>query len=230
MADSNFSSESVMENAKKELRKKAKKALSSVSEVQCSQWSYRICQNIFDSGILDTHDVFLAFYPSKKEVDIVPVLKKILSEGKRLALPVCNDSFGHMEFRLISEKTGLEESLKEGMWKIMEPDILKTEALDLSALENKKVLCLVPGLVFSKEGFRLGKGKGYYDRFFSELEKNNLSAEKVGVCFEMMMAGSENSSLFSEEEIRLASESHDVKLDALVTERRIVFVPIAENL
>lgn len=66
-------------------------------------------------------------------------------------------------------------------------------------------IVLVPGLGFSERGERLGRGKGYYDK---ELKEN--SALKVGIAFEMQIEES------------LPVDPHDVLMDFIVTEKRII--------
>lgn len=65
----------------------------------------------------------------------------------------------------------------------------------------------IPGLGFHLNGARLGRGGGYYDRELETVEKNK---SKVGIAFDFTV--SEN----------LPYESHDVKVDVIVTDRRII--------
>lgn len=79
--------------------------------------------------------------------------------------------------------------------------------LDLSQGLNADTpeILLVPGLGFTREGERLGRGKGYYDRFLE-----TFSGVSIGVFF----SESECESVFSEE--------HDKKLDFIVTEKEVL--------
>ncbi len=76
---------------------------------------------------------------------------------------------------------------------------------DACLLVDPKVV-LIPGLAFAPRGYRLGRGKGFYDRTF----ENRSDVIKVGVAFE---------SQITEE---LPIEPHDVKMDFIVTELRII--------
>ena len=67
-------------------------------------------------------------------------------------------------------------------------------------------LFLVPGLVFDSKGGRLGRGKGYYDQAL-EHRRNSL---KIGLAFEMQIID------------EVPCDDHDVKLDFIVTEERII--------
>lgn len=65
---------------------------------------------------------------------------------------------------------------------------------------------LVPGLVFSPEGYRVGYGGGYYDRFFSK----NRETYKIGICFEMQIAP------------EVPKGKYDIPVDYIITEKKII--------
>lgn len=69
---------------------------------------------------------------------------------------------------------------------------------------------IVPGLAFSEEGFRLGRGKGWYDRFLA-FQRPPLGC--IGVCFEAQVRGG------------WIPDSHDRKMDMIVTEKRVRHCP-----
>jgi 5-formyltetrahydrofolate cyclo-ligase len=72
-----------------------------------------------------------------------------------------------------------------------------------AAGESPKTLDLivVPGLAFTSDGHRLGRGTGFYDRFLSTVPGNTV---KVGVCFAFQLLP------------EIPHIDHDVKVDALV--------------
>lgn len=100
----------------------------------------------------------LLFYGVGTEPDTRPVLNALLQMGKRPALPVCLP--GHqMEARAYLG----EEHLREDRYGIPAPDetcpvIPKTE---IDAV-------LVPHILMDREGYRLGHGGGFYDRFLAD--------------------------------------------------------------
>lgn len=63
---------------------------------------------------------------------------------------------------------------------------------------------LIPGLGFSAQGERLGRGKGFYDRYL-----NNYKGFKIGVCFDCQMS-----------ETSLPTDSWDIKMDYIITETK----------
>lgn len=84
------------------------------------------------------------------------ILKAVLDSGKRLALPRVEGT--DMKFYYVSTL----DDLSEGVFHIKEPNGFCPPAGD------QKALVLVPGTAFTRDGKRLGKGGGYYDRFLSD--------------------------------------------------------------
>jgi 5-formyltetrahydrofolate cyclo-ligase len=82
----------------------------------------------------------------------------------------------------------------------------------LEPIEEMKIayknidLILVPGIVFDKEGHRIGYGLGYYDKFLRKVPK----AIKIGLAFDFQVVD------------KLPREMHDVPVDFIVTEERII--------
>jgi 5-formyltetrahydrofolate cyclo-ligase len=120
-------------------------------------------------------------------------LATALAHGKTIVVPWCNDQ-GELElFRLESM-----EDLALGMYKILEP---KPE---LRHLPERQVM--VPGVAFTREGARMGHGKGYYDKL---LEHARPDAPLVALAFECQ--------LFPE----IPTQSHDVFMDKIITEKGV---------
>lgn len=88
-------------------------------------------------------------------------------------------------------------SFVSGPYGVREPS-LGSALTNLSAIDG----VLIPGMVFNKNGNRLGKGKGFYDKTLSAYQ-----GVKVGVCFDFQISSSV-----------LPLEPHDVKVDYLLTE------------
>jgi 5,10-methenyltetrahydrofolate synthetase len=90
------------------------------------------------------------------------------------------------------------DSLKSGAFGILEPT--KTPYTT-----TKPDIIIIPGIAFDKQYNRLGRGKGYYDRFL-----NNLQIPKVGLCFSFQLID------------KIPSESFDIKMDYIVTNMGVI--------
>ena len=111
----------------------------------------------------------MAYYSLPDEVCTHELVDELVAEGKTVVLPrVVGD--GRMELR---QYTGRSD-LSEGAFHIMEPcGMLFTDYGRIN-------IALVPGMAFDARGHRLGRGRGYYDRFFADCP----GIYKIGVCFD----------------------------------------------
>lgn len=130
-----------------------------------------ILNNIKASDIYNKITDAFVYVSSEIEVDTRSLIEVMLSDGIRVAVPVSHPRDCSMSFYYINS---LGE-LKEGIYGILEPDENEAKKANF----NEKTVCFVPALSFDKKGFRLGFGKGYYDRFLS-----SFSGVTVGLCYE----------------------------------------------
>lgn len=114
--------------------------------------------------------ILFAFVSMPIEVNTLPILEKALADGKLLALPKCRQNEPVMDFYEVNSL----EQLKKGRYSIMEPDA----ELCRQITDYSEGICLVPGLSFDLYGYRLGFGKGYYDRFLE-----NFGGTTAGLCY-----------------------------------------------
>lgn len=180
---------------KNELRKEFKKKRAELTDKKNK--SLEICNIFLNSDTYKNAKIILCYSAINGEVDTGAVIDKTLADGKILALPRCIDKNGIMNYYIIDSLN----SLAEGMFGISEPDA-SCKLLD----DFTDSVCIVPALSFDKKGYRLGYGKGYYDRF---LEKYN--GISVGLCY---------NDLISE---YLPINKFDKNVNAVITENEIFF-------
>ena len=132
----------------------------------------------------------LLFYGVGREPDTRNLLVHLLNMGKRVALPRCLPG-GEMEARAV---TALEE-LEEGAYGIPAPPA----GAPLVPREEVDVI-LVPNLCCDREGYRLGRGGGYYDRYLA-----GYTGTTVAWCPPALLVP------------RVPREEHDVPVDLLLT-------------
>ena len=106
------------------------------------------------------NDVLL-YYPIKGEVDVLPIFTAAIQAGKRVAFPLCNSESSTMTYHYVSS---LDE-LQKGSYGISEP--CKDAELYVPSKEKHDII-IVPAVCFDKDGYRIGYGKGYYDRYLND--------------------------------------------------------------
>ncbi len=133
------------------------------------------------------------YYSLGWEPDTVKLLEYALLLGKTVTLPVCFKS-GIMEARAISSLSELSESWYHLLEPLSSTRVIPPEALDF---------IVVPALAFDRDGYRLGRGGGYYDRYL--LKTQAFTTGVTRECF------------FREV---LPREAHDVPVRCVVTEKK----------
>lgn len=116
------------------------------------------------------NNVLLIYVSTPIEVDTFRIIRQAWEDGKRVAVPRCVPDTRNMEFYYINST----DELSPGMFGVLEPDA-NPERL---YVESDGGLCIVPAFSYDWRGYRLGYGKGYYDRFLSRFEGN-----MVGICY-----------------------------------------------
>lgn len=133
-------------------------------------------------------------YVSKRgEINTEPLIQAAWANGKRVAVPRC-DTQGTMQFYWITDWA----QLRDGAFGLREPD---SNCLPASE-PTDKAICIVPGLCFDAEGYRVGYGRGYYDRFLP-----SFAGTVIGLCPISAML------------LRVPRESTDQAVHMIITER-----------
>lgn len=114
---------------------------------------------------VEAADTVLVFYGIGRELDTVPLIRTLMERGKRVALPVCLPHRG-MEARIIMDV----DQLVPNRYGIPEPD-------DACPVVDKAdiAVALIPHLLCDREGYRLGWGGGYYDRWLPDFQGLTVS-------------------------------------------------------
>lgn len=119
----------------------------------------------------------LAYVSYGAEVDTRALIEELLAQGTGVAVPRCRRGKAHageMDFCRI----GSLDELAPGAHGLMEP------APDVPALTVPELagsVCLVPGLVFDAQGYRVGYGGGYYDRFLPFYPGDKIGLARTGM-------------------------------------------------
>lgn len=153
----------------------------------------KITENLFCLRELREARLILFYYPLRGEPDITPLMRVFMKKGGQVALPKVEGE--HLGLYLVSSLS----SLKKGSFGVLEPtEGVRVEPEDLD-------LALVPGILFDRAGYRIGFGKGYYDRLL-----NRIKALKVGVAYAFQVLES------------VPRDPWDRPVDVVVTEKEVI--------
>lgn len=133
----------------------------------------KVCSFFLASITYRYAKILLAYAPLPDEIDIMPIVRQALADGKTVAFPRCDDEKCTMEYHVVKDPA----ELVSGAYGIREP-APSCPVLRLDENELSHPVCIVPGVVFDTAGFRIGYGKGYYDRYLAA-----FSGVKVGMVY-----------------------------------------------
>ncbi len=156
-----------------------------------------IFEKLISTNAYINADTILPYVSTEIEVDTLNIIRHAIENDKRVAVPKCIDGTCDMEFYYIKSISDLEI----GAFGVLEPKVDKCAKM----YTYDKGVCIVPGLSFDMKGYRLGYGKGYYDRFLS----THFLLKKIGLCY----ANSTTT--------ELVSGRFDICVDMLVTDKYI---------
>lgn len=177
---------------KKETRRLIKGQILSLTPAQRYLQSSRVMERVEAIVAERSPRVVALFSPLSDEVQIQPLVER-LAASCRVVLPRVGDrADGTPEMEFFDY---VPSSLVQGAYGISEPQgelVCAAEEIDLM---------VVPGVAFTLSGARLGRGKGYYDRYLS---REGFRAYTVGVCYECQLREA------------LPVEPHDCRMDIVV--------------
>ena len=144
-------------------RKAAKRMLAAVAPDDRAAASKNAVKAVSALGSWPGAGLVLAFLSMPTELDTLPVVEAALAAGKRVAVPrISGDDIEFVEL------TVGWRSWPRDRWDIPAPPE-SLPPVRVADMARTPTLALVPGLAFDRGGGRLGRGKGYYDRFLSAL-------------------------------------------------------------
>lgn len=137
----------------------------------------------------------MLYHTIKNEVDLSPLAIGLLSSGYKISLPVVKNK----EILPVSINN-YDHCCKKGYKGIYEPYVLKGQILHKDELDA----VIVPGIIFNKQGYRIGYGMAFYDYFLK-----NIRAIKLGVAYNWQI-------------INFKQKKHDIPVDVVFTENLVL--------
>lgn len=176
---------------KNELRREMKRLNLSLTADERAEKSWRIFSRVERLPAFAAAHTVAFFCALADEPATQPAIARWLAQGKRIVVPRVGGE--RMEFFEYAPET-----MCAGAFGISEPG-----AGAVLCPPAEIDLVVVPGTVFSPQGARMGRGRGYYDRYLSQRKFRGV---KVGVCYAHQLVG------------ELPVEPHDVAMDCVVAE------------
>ena len=139
-----------------------------------------------------------AFWPLDGEPELHPLLYQLVDEeGIEISLPCIQDPEGPLVFKPWHP----DSPMRVGRYHIPEPDT--------DEIADHPDIVLVPTLGYTRQGDRLGDGKGYYDRTLAALKEKNHPFTAIGIAWAVGDLSAEN----------YTPQAHDVQLDGILTDK-----------
>lgn len=187
-------------NKKEELRKKYLDKRAKISASKVSSWSKDIKNKFFNLSELKKAKKVMAYASMRNEIETFELLEELLAEDYLVYLPYTRQDVVDLGTAKIND---LNDDLQDGVFGVQEP---------IAKIRGHKIpkdldIIIVPGACFTKKGYRIGYGGGYYDSFLS---KHANKALKVGFCYDCFIVDS------------IPVEEHDIAVDLIITEKRII--------
>ena len=154
-----------------------------------------LCRRVLELDAYRTAHTLLLYAAFGGEADLAAVAAEAARQGKTVAYPVCDEGF------TLTAAVPSADGWAMGQYGIRTPVLERSALLQPEQLD----LVLVPCTAFDAGCYRVGMGKGYYDRYLPYCTR----AVKIGIALEVQRVP------------RAAVDAHDQRLDAFVTERGI---------
>lgn len=187
-----------MKKEKDAIRREFSEKRNSMDSSLRATYSEKVCSTASNLVSFRHADIILLYAPIKSEIDIMPLMNIALEKGKRVAFPRCNTENRTMKFHFVSSIDDFEI----GAYGIREP---KADLPTFDPYITPGVtVCFVPGIAFDVYGYRLGYGKGYYDKFL-----NTFKGSTIGLVFSNLITD------------KLPRGKFDLHCDIMITEKGI---------
>ncbi len=185
-----------LKQEKNELRERFKQIRRAMTAEEKERLDEKISNRVTNLWAFRECGTFITYISKPIEVDTSDMIETAWRLSKRVAVPRCVEGTREMEFYVIKSY----DDLVPGVYGLREPDPARCEKL----ADFSDTFCVVPAIAFDVSGYRLGFGKGYYDRFLSQ-----FGGKTTGACYASCVCES------------LPHGKYDRKADMLATENKL---------
>ncbi|MDD4956991.1 MAG: 5-formyltetrahydrofolate cyclo-ligase [Candidatus Omnitrophica bacterium] len=181
---------------KEEIRKEMIRRLKGQAPSARDKKSLKIQKEVLASEEFKGSRTVMAYVSLPSEVGTDQFIQEAMERGKRIVVPY----IGPDDQRIIASELTSVEELEKGPFGISQPGQGRFKAIPLKEID----LIVVPAIAYDKKNMRLGRGKGYYDRFLAE--EGLSSANTIGVAFNFQIVD------------EIPSDPHDRPVQRVITD------------
>jgi 5-formyltetrahydrofolate cyclo-ligase len=189
--------------SKKELRAIYRSRRDDMNAHEREALSLKIWDRLYETDKYTTAVNVLAYASIGSEINTKPFIVRALKDGKRVFCPKIIDT--QIEFFRIESPS---ELIPAGVYEIPEPTRGNTPDYEC------ETIIIVPALAVDKKGYRLGYGKGFYDRYLQKCKETVISHKIIAICgiFPSFLTNS------------LPISDYDISIDMIITEQEIIII------
>lgn len=187
-------------NDKQQLRDEATRKIREIPPEQRIVLDAQIATHVTHTPFWSSSEIVMGYVALDDEVDLQAIFRTAHREGKSIALPRIGMGAARMEFRLVQEYPA---SLERHPYGFLQP----SDAAPVVSVTSKSLI-LVPGRMFDRAGYRIGRGGGYYDAYLSQIPS---TAVTVGIGYAVQLVQT------------VPRDQSDVPLQIVVTDNESCF-------
>lgn len=177
------------------MRKINKAKRKKMKPFEIEEKSKKAAEIFLNSDIYKNAKTIMLYHPLGNETDTSYIFKCALNDKKTVVYPITDMKTNELTAVTADGNT----SFSKGGYSVFEP--ISKNVIDKKLID----VVIVPGIAFDKRGYRVGFGKGCYDRFLE-----NIDAIKVGFCYDFQITD------------RIMADEYDVCMNYLVCENGLV--------
>lgn len=187
--------------AKKALRRQILPRRRSLPAPAVAEKSQEVCHRVLGLADFSAAILIAAYMAIKGEVDLAEIINHSKRAGKKLILPRYNAVTKNYEMIAVENP---EDDLVQGHYGILEPKAKLASVSDDTTC-SQQLVWLVPGVAFDRNGNRLGRGGGWYDKMLGKKSGTN-----IGICWDWQICS------------QVPVNTTDVQMDVIVTDSRTI--------
>ncbi|MCZ0754619.1 5-formyltetrahydrofolate cyclo-ligase [Anoxybacillus sp. J5B_2022] len=182
---------------KQRIREQMKARLHELTVEEKRAYEEQMVRNLYALPLWQEAQTVALTIAKRHEINTIPMIENAWQTGKTVCVPKCDPATKTMTFRAIRSFAQLETVY----FGLQEPIEALTDEVKPAAID----LMVVPGICFSKDGYRIGYGGGYYDRYLQQVKKPTIS---LAYAFQVVD--------------HLPTEPHDLPVDIIITNEKVI--------